>query len=190
MDNQFNPYQAPSSDVIPKTNNDAEPLSCWTEGKYLVMPIGKGSLPHRCVRCNAPVDGLIKTRKLYWHHPALYLLVFVSILVYAIAALIVRKKIIVQPGLCKQHENQRIQRIYLSLSVFVASIFLLFISTTDVTQSSLFLILGTMGLLTGILLYVMLSKILAIQSIKGNLVYFSKCGQPFLDSIRDSNRQL
>ena len=190
MDNQFNPYQAPASDVIPKINNDAESLSCWTEGKYLVMPIEKGTLPHRCVRCNAPVDGLIKTRKLYWHHPALYLLILISILVYAVAAIIVRKKIVVQPGLCDEHENKRIKGIYLSLGVFFTSILLLFISTTNVVPSQLFFGIGIIGLLVGILLYAITSKILTVNKIKGNLVYFSKCGQPFLDSIRYSNRQL
>lgn len=190
MDNQFNPYQAPASDVIPKISNDAESLSCWAEGKYLVMPIEKGILPHRCIRCNAPIDGLIKTRKLYWHHPALYLLIFISILVYAVAALIVRKKITVQPGLCDEHKNKRTKRICLSLGVFFTSILLLFKSTTNVAQTQLFFSVGIIGSLVGILLYAITSRILIVKKIKGNLVYLSKCGQPFLDSIRYSNRQL
>lgn len=59
-------------------------------------------LPGRCVKCNAYTDERLK-RKLTWHHPALYLLIFVSLLVYAIVAMVVRKTATVNIGFCPEH---------------------------------------------------------------------------------------
>lgn len=48
-------------------------------------------LPQRCIKTGAPAEVSL-SRTLYWHHPALILLViFPGLLVYAIVALIVRK---------------------------------------------------------------------------------------------------
>jgi hypothetical protein len=51
-------------------------------------------LPGLCVKSNEPATRSLK-RVLYWHHPALYLLVIVSPLIYIIVSLIVRKKAVV-----------------------------------------------------------------------------------------------
>src|SRR5690242_5147889 len=58
----------------------------WRNNAVLVMT-KQALLPNRCVKCNAPAEEQLK-RKLTWHHPALYLLVFISILVYAIVAMV------------------------------------------------------------------------------------------------------
>ena len=87
-------------------------------------------LPNRCIKCNAPADEQLK-RKLTWHHPALYLLALVSILIYVIVAVIVRKTATVNVGLCEQHSSARRRNILItwvlglaSIAAFVAAIYL------------------------------------------------------------------
>lgn len=81
----------------------------WRSKSVLVMT-KQALLPDRCVKCNAPTGERLK-RKLNWHHPALYLLIFISILVYAIIALVLRKSATVNLGLCEDHLSARRQSI-------------------------------------------------------------------------------
>src|SRR5438105_983048 len=81
-------------------------LMLWRSGRVLVMGQG-ASLPDRCVKCNAPAHGQRLVRKLYWHSPFLYLLILASILIYAIVALIVRKRARVEIGICDSARFQR-----------------------------------------------------------------------------------
>jgi len=78
----------------------------WHYNRQLVMR-SDTPLPDRCVQCNAPANGFRLKRQLYWHPPLYYLLILISILVYAIVALIIRKKAVVNVGLCEQHRAQR-----------------------------------------------------------------------------------
>ena len=75
------------------------------EKKTLVMGYDS-ELPPRCVKCNEPSARFLK-RKLSWHPPGLYLLIFLGILIYAIVAMIVRKTATVEIGLCDRHLRRR-----------------------------------------------------------------------------------
>lgn len=77
----------------------------WRDGEVLVVPDG-GVFPDACVICNEPVE-VKKEQTFYWHHPALYLLVPLGLLVYAVVALVVRKKATVEYGLCHEHRARR-----------------------------------------------------------------------------------
>ena len=91
----------------------------WRNNALLVMT-KDASLPNRCIKCNAPSSELLK-RKLQWHHPALYLLIVLSILVYFVVALVVRKTATVNVGLCQEHrESRRLSMIITVLLAFVA----------------------------------------------------------------------
>lgn len=91
----------------------------WRSKALLIMT-KDAALPNRCVKCNAPTVERLK-RKLQWHHPALYLLVLVSILVYAIVAMVVRKTATVNLGLCEEHrESRKLSIIITVLLAFVA----------------------------------------------------------------------
>lgn len=88
------------------------------------------SLPARCVKCNAPAHQPTKTRKVYWHHPALYLLVFFWGILYIIVALMVRRTADVNPGLCERHKQHRGIAIAVGVLGPVLGIFLVFVSPT------------------------------------------------------------
>ena len=79
----------------------------WREGDLLIVRSGS-VLPPACIRCNAPADGPPMWRTIYWHHPALFLLIAAGILVYAVAALVIRKKGVVSVSLCAAHRQRRL----------------------------------------------------------------------------------
>jgi predicted RNA-binding Zn-ribbon protein involved in translation (DUF1610 family) len=70
----------------------------WRDGKKLVMR-KTATLPYRCIKSNQPADGWLR-RKLYWHHPAIYLLILLHLFIYVIVAICVRKKADIEVGLC------------------------------------------------------------------------------------------
>jgi hypothetical protein len=77
----------------------------WRDGKFLVAA-KNATLPNRCVKCNQPTAFKIK-KKYYWHPPAWYLLIFLNVLIYAVAALAVRKTAELEVGLCDDHQKRR-----------------------------------------------------------------------------------
>jgi hypothetical protein len=81
-------------------------MMLWRSDRVLVMN-KEATLPDRCVKCNAPAHGQRLKRQLYWHSPYLYLLVVINLLIYAIVALLVRKKARVEIGLCDAHRTKR-----------------------------------------------------------------------------------
>jgi hypothetical protein len=64
-------------------------------------------LPPRCVKCGALADGKPVSKTFSWHHPALYLLILVGLLVYVIVALVVRKQMKLQVPICSRHAQRR-----------------------------------------------------------------------------------
>jgi hypothetical protein len=91
----------------------------WRSNALLVMT-KQASLPNRCIKCNAPTGERLR-RKLQWHHPALYLLILVSLLVYWVVAMVVRKTAVVNFGLCEEHgESRKLSMIITVLLAFVA----------------------------------------------------------------------
>src|SRR5262245_61597309 len=85
---------------------DGKPLvGIWRDGKKLVMT-KMAELPNVCVKTNQPADGWLR-RKMYWHQPAIYVLLVISPVIYAIVALIVRQKADIRVGLCADRIKRR-----------------------------------------------------------------------------------
>ncbi len=102
----INPYNAPQASLVPQT----APGRIWRQGDLLVVQKGSNlELPDRCVKCNAPAEGRRLRRKLYWHHPALFLLVLLNLILYAIVAMAVRKSADLRIGICERHLARRRQ---------------------------------------------------------------------------------
>ncbi len=102
---ESNPYAPPKSFVA----DVKQVTGCRREGKFVVIPEGS-DLPPRCIICNDAVTLPVKTSKIYWHTPWLYLLL-VNIIVFAITALVARKSFAVSPGLCVPHASIRRRRL-------------------------------------------------------------------------------
>jgi hypothetical protein len=80
----------------------------YREGKISVVPSGS-SLPPNCVKCGIPVSGNPLTKTFRWHNPWLVLLIFVGLIVYAIVALVVQKKVRIAVPFCEAHRRWRTQ---------------------------------------------------------------------------------
>lgn len=101
----------------------------WRSGNILVMH-RNAVLPDRCVKTNEPALGRRLKRKLYWHHPALYLLIFVNILIYVIVALVVRERAIIEIGVSEKSLSRRKTAIIISVVAFLTGVgFLVFAYT-------------------------------------------------------------
>ena len=92
-----NPY-APTQASLKSADTPAGTGGLWREGNCLVVARG-AAFPRRCVKCNEPSEEPHKLRKVYWHHPAVYLLLLGYAILYIIVALIVRRTMEVNPGL-------------------------------------------------------------------------------------------
>jgi hypothetical protein len=78
----------------------------WRAGKQLVMR-KEAVLPDRCVKCDSAEGVTRLKRKLFWHAPWWYLLIFVSCLIYIIVAIIIQKRARIEIGLCTRHREKR-----------------------------------------------------------------------------------
>ena len=93
-------FQAAS--LPPPTHNVP---TIWRSKSMLVMA-KRAPLPQRCVKCNAPAQQTLN-RKLRWHHPALYLVIFAGPLLYLILSLVLSKSATIHIGLCETHVATR-----------------------------------------------------------------------------------
>ncbi|MEM6295043.1 MAG: hypothetical protein AAGA54_27470 [Myxococcota bacterium] len=76
------------------------------EAGVVVAPHG-APWPDRCVKCNAPAEGIRIKQTVYWHPAWMYLLILPGVLIYAIVAMIERKTYTTEVGLCPKHNKQR-----------------------------------------------------------------------------------
>jgi len=115
-----NPYSAPRSDYSGNSRTVAGNGRVWHEGDELVMD-KDAELPARCIKCNGPESKRV-LKKLSWHSPWLYLLIFAGLLVYAIVAVIVSKRAKVGIGLCAAHAQSRQRKAWIAWGLFGASV--------------------------------------------------------------------
>jgi hypothetical protein len=103
---EYNPYAAPEVAAKGTLGVHGHESGCWQDGADLVMS-KDAELPDRCIKCNAPAEGYRLKRNLSWHSPWWFLLIFVSLLVYVIVALCIRKRATIWVGLCPEHRAAR-----------------------------------------------------------------------------------
>jgi hypothetical protein len=103
--NRYAPSRA-TLDTPGQGPDGTTPVAVWRDGPTLVMQPG-AVLPDRCVKCNELAAPPTRTRKLYWHHWSIYLIILLNVVIYVIVAMIVRKRATVAPGLCARHKRRR-----------------------------------------------------------------------------------
>jgi hypothetical protein len=84
----------------------AMPTTPYRQGNRLVVPKG-ATLPSYCVKCGQPVTGEPFKKTFFWHNPLLFLLVLINVLVYAIVAMILRKRFDLAVPMCPEHLQRR-----------------------------------------------------------------------------------
>ncbi|HKD55205.1 MAG TPA: hypothetical protein VKB72_13400 [Steroidobacteraceae bacterium] len=147
----------------------------------MLVLLPDASLPHRCVKCNEPATEPTKSRKVYWHSPWVYLLILFNVLIYAVVAVIVRKKAVIAPGLCSTHKTRRRTGIAIAWTLLLVGVALLFTGIGQRNPGASFggmlLILGAAVVSTAV------TRILRAKRIDARYVRLTGCGTAFLDSM-------
>ncbi len=73
------------------------------------------------MKSNEPTESRLK-RKLYWHHPLVYLFILVNLLIYAIIAIATRKSATIQLPLAERYKKRRILNMIIAWGFVLASI--------------------------------------------------------------------
>lgn len=92
----------------------------WRDKSILIMT-KEAFLPNRCIKCNEPTGERLK-RKLSWHHPAIYLTILASILVYVVIAMVLRKSATINIGFCEDHLAQRHRHLMVTWALGIAGV--------------------------------------------------------------------
>jgi hypothetical protein len=182
-----NPYASPQARLEPGFGRAAETATqgCWRIGKDVLFVQRYSDLPPRCVKCNGPAARPPKRRSFYWHSSAWYLLILISIWIYAIAAMIVRKKAEASPALCASHASQRSKRVWGAFGAVIGGCVAAWAAMSyDQPWIAFACFLG--GLVASIVI-AMLARIMYPVEIDDRGARFKGCGPAFLDSL-ESNR--
>jgi hypothetical protein len=179
-----NPY-APSQATLNQGGSPTGQLNtgvtAWRYQKILVMQPGS-TLPDRCVKCNEPAEPPTKARKVYWHHPTIFVLLLINIIIYAIVGAIVRKRTIVAPGLCSAHKKRRRLGITLAWFGFGLGVALIF-ADLNADDRSMWFALGILLMLAAALVGIFMGRVVYAHKIEPTQVWLKGCGADFLDSL-------
>jgi hypothetical protein len=131
MSMEINPYAAPHTDVNASPGSQyASEKAYWRSGPILFARNG-ATLPSRCVKCNADLAEPLKRKRFYWHHQAVFLLVLINVIIYAIAAMIVRRHADLTFGLCPAHRRRRNRFLIGGLAGALVSLLLMVVGMSE-----------------------------------------------------------
>lgn len=139
----------------------------WQSKSVLVMT-KQAQLPDRCVKCNAPTQHKLK-RNLRWHHPALYVVIFVGVLFYAILAMVLSKSATINVGLCETHSAARKRNIVITWMLVLISFLSFYFAVAREEMSSLFV--GVLLFLGAVIYGVVKARVVAPQKIDDQYVW-------------------
>jgi hypothetical protein len=120
-----NPYAAPQvAGYQPKMPGvGADPFSgLWRQGNMLVMH-KLAPLPDICLKSNQPATRRLK-RTLHWHHPAIFIALLISPLIYIILALVLQKRAIIHMPMTDEWFARRRTRMLIAWGLALFSILL------------------------------------------------------------------
>jgi len=178
---KHNPYAPSRASLAGAT---ARPLEgsggAWRDGTVLVLS-PDASLPQRCVKCNEPAEQPSKRRRVYWHSPWIYLLILVNILIYAIVAIIARKKAVIAPGLCATHKARRRIGVSIAWALLFIGLIALFMGGANRNPGAA--LGGILLILIAAVVSMSVARVLRAKRIDSRYVRLKGCGTAFLDSM-------
>jgi hypothetical protein len=162
------------------------------QGSQLIVPTpppGQPAiLPPLCIKCGAPADGKPVERTIYWHHPAVYLLILAGLLMYAIVAIVVRKSIKVRMPLCARHAQRRSIAVTLAWVLPLAGIADAIILPQFNVDGGIVALITAVLVLTGLVLWGVVSSPLRAKSIDQYRGILTGCCQIFLEQFPEGSQ--
>lgn len=147
----------------------------WRDGTTLIVPHGT-TLPPYCVKCNVPVEEPPIKRTYRWHHPLLFLIILFNLIIYAIVALIVRKKGTIQLHFCRHHVQRQWIAILLMLVLALGGLVLLI--GGGAYDRPVFAVIGIVSFILGIVA-AFVSRTLYATKIDENVLWLKGAGPDF-----------
>jgi hypothetical protein len=152
----------------------------WCDKSTLVMT-KEASLPDRCVKCNAPANGLRLKRRLSWHHPVLYLIIFFALLIYIILAAVLSKRATVYLGLCAEHFQRRRKQIAVGWLLLVTGI--IGIIAAFGYDYPKFALLGFAVFLFAVVWLIVAARVITVKRIDDRLVWLRGVNSNYLSLL-------
>ena len=149
----------------------------WREQSTLVMT-KDATLPDRCVKCDAPANGFRLRRQLSWHHPALFLVLFVAWLIYFILAMALRKRATVYLGLCHEHYQRR--RNFLAVGFAVLSLTFVSVPLAFAWEYPAVGVLALFGFLASIIWLAFAARVVTVKKIDDRFVWLTGVNENYL----------
>jgi len=181
----FNPYEAPQSAFADTSTESDDRHGPWRVGPELVT-LRDARLPGRCVKCNAPGETRLQ-KTYYWHSGGWYLLILFNLVIYAIVAMIVRKKCRLEASLCAQHARRRSRLIGSAFACLAGFVVALAVGIGNDWGPAF--VLAGVALLASIVLGIVAGRTLYATRMTERYAYFRGGGQDFLATLprfRDS----
>ncbi len=175
----LNPYQPPTTRLREALSAEVGG-DCWRDGKELVVRPGC-TLPGRCIKCNEPATEPMQHARFYWHHPALYLVALVNLLIYLVIALFVRRRTPVTLGLCERHRARQRMSIVASVAGSLAGLGLVAFGITREAPGAS--VAGVVLLLASVACGIVGSRVLVVTRIGENYTRFKGCSAEFLATL-------
>ncbi|WP_342316468.1 hypothetical protein [Lysobacter sp. FW306-1B-D06B] len=175
----LNPYQPPTTRLREALSAEVGG-DCWRDGKELVVRPGC-TLPGRCIKCNEPAAEPMQHARFYWHHPALYLVIFINLLIYLVIALIVRRRTPVTIGLCERHRMRRRVSTIGAISGTLLGVGLIGYGVSG--DAPVVSMIGVAMLLASLVCGIVGSRVLVVTRIGENYTRFRGAGTEFLATL-------
>lgn len=175
----LNPYRPPMSRLSEALSAEVGG-DCWRDGKDLVVRPGC-TLPGRCIKCNEPAELPMRHARFYWHHPALYLVVFAGLLLYLVIALFVRRRTPVTLGLCVRHRQRR--RTSLAVAFGGAALGVLAIAIGVQRELFPLSLAGVALIVASLIVGIVGSRLLVVTRIGENYTRFRGAAPEFLETL-------
>jgi hypothetical protein len=158
----------------------------WRQGDELVVST-EGVLPERCFKCGEPPVKRV-CQRLTWHHPALYILFFVSFPLYIIVALIVQKYATFHIPVCGPCNSRRVRNFVIGYGSFFvgAGLFLAAFSLAGWTSYDTLsdgLCIGGLVLIIFSLFWAVGVEFIRAKKITDPFVWISKAGKEVLEPL-------
>ncbi|TNF98857.1 MAG: hypothetical protein EP297_07050 [Gammaproteobacteria bacterium] len=180
--NNDNPYAAPESNVV----NLSGDTGIWQQKKLLIIDKDT-ELPDRCIKCNQPAHGYRKRKRLDYYHPialiAIILLIFIFWPVALILALIFRRSVTIEYGLCIKHRRRLLTLALSALGLLILSIIGAIASVRVGTQAEILLPVSITAFLLALIPAMLHAYFLRSGKIDTSFIRIKGTGKAFRQSF-------